>query len=162
MTERAEHPPAVQALDEDRVYRQHYARVYRLALSLSGHPSHAEDIAQDTFLAVFGGLGRFRAEAALSTWIYRITVRTATRWMARQRPTETLPDEVRAIPDGIPLDLIRAMQHLSVANRTVLLLVAVEGLTHREAGEVLGVPEGTIASRVHSARKQLSARLRLR
>ncbi|MEM7707539.1 MAG: sigma-70 family RNA polymerase sigma factor [Pseudomonadota bacterium] len=144
------------ALDPDQVFREHYPQVYRLALSMACNPADAEDISQETFLAVFRGLRAFRGDARLSTWIYRIALRVATRWLARRRPVrEPSFTEVRA-DAPIPIDLINALQRLPVTSRMIIGLVAVEGMSHREVAGLLGIPEGTVASRLFTARKRLT------
>ena len=124
-----------------QVFREHYQSVYRLALSLSGNHADAEDIAQEAFVAIIGALPKFRGDAKLSTWVYRITLRVGTRWPATDA--------------SIPIDLINALRKLPIDSRSVVLLVAVEGLSHDEVAEVLAMPVGTVASRMHYARKRL-------
>jgi len=140
----------------EQVFRQHYHSVYRLALSLSGNHADAEDIAQEVFVAIIGALPRFRGDAKLSTWIYRIALRVGTRWLARRGVVAELPPTLRAADHTIPIDLVNALHKLPIDARMVILLVAVEGLSHSEVAEVLAIPEGTVASRLHYARKRLS------
>ncbi len=143
-------------LDPDQVFRDHYTQVYRVALSMAGNPADAEDICQETFLAVFRGLKSFRGDARLSTWLYRITLRVAARWLARRGEVrEPTLDEGRA-DAPIPIDLVNALQRLPVTSRMIIGLVSVEGLSHGEAAELLGIPEGTVASRLFAARKRLT------
>jgi RNA polymerase sigma-70 factor (ECF subfamily) len=143
----------------EEVISDHYKSVYRLALSLSGNAADAEDIAQDVFVAIMGALPGFRGDAKLSTWIYRITLRIATRWLARRGTVAELSVALPACDQTIPVDLINALRKLSIDYRSVVLLVSVEGLSHEEAAEILGIPAGTVASRLHYARKQLLALL---
>lgn len=138
-----------------RVFREHYQSVYRLGLSLSGNHADAEDIAQEVFVAVIGALPKFRGDAKLGTWIYRITLRVGTRWLAKKGPVAEISSTIRAVDQSIPLDLVNALRKLPVDLRSVILLVSVEGLTHGEASQVLGIPVGTVASRLHYARKRL-------
>lgn len=139
---------------------EHYGLVFRSALAISGNAHDAEDIAQEAFLAIARGIRGFRGEARLSTWIYRVTVRVAIRWLARHRRDDAeITEEPVAGAPGLPAELIQALGRLPVQSRTVLMLVAVEGFTHAEAADALGVPEGTIASRVHTARRQLKGLL---
>lgn len=137
-------------------------QVHQLAGMLTRSPAEAEDVSQEVFLAVFRGLRGFRAEARLSTWIYRITLRTAARVRARRSPGEPLPEDLPAPmgPDpAVRAEELRALQaameRLSEGHRVVLALFAVEGLSHRAIASVLGVPEGTVWSRLHTARKRL-------
>ena len=141
-------------------------QVHQLAGMLTREPAEAEDVSQEVFLAVMRGLRGFRGEARLSTWIYRITLRTAARVRARHPPGEPLPESLTA-PEG-PDPAIRAeelralqaaMERLSEGHRVVLALFAVEGLSHRAIASVLGIPEGTVWSRLHTARKRLREEL---
>ena len=139
----------------EQVFREHYQSVYRLALSLSGNHADAEDIAQETFVAIIGALPRFRGDAKLSTWIYRIVLRIGTRWLAKRGAVAELPPTLFAADHSIPIDLINALRKLPIDFRMVILLVAIEGLSHGEVAEVLAIPVGTVASRMHYARKRL-------
>ena len=138
-----------------QVFREHYQSVYRLALSLSGSHADAEDIAQEAFVAIMQALPKFRGDAKLSTWVYRITLRVGTRWLARRGTVAELPAALPATDASIPIDLINALRKLPIESRSVVLLVAVEGLSHDEVAEVLAIPVGTVASRMHYARKRL-------
>lgn len=156
-------PPAQAASEFDaghrtaeQVFREHYRSVYRLALSQSGNHADAEDIAQEVFVAIIGALPSFRGDAKLSTWIYRIALRVGTRWIAKRGVVAEPPTTLLARDHSIPIDLVNALHKLPIDSRMVILLVAVEGLSHDEAAEVLAIPAGTVASRLHYARKRLS------
>jgi RNA polymerase sigma-70 factor, ECF subfamily len=151
---------------QHRVFELFRERVFALCLHILGNRADAQDAVQDTFVSVFGALERFRGESRLSTWIYRITLREALRHKSRRRQSEPIDDAMPA-PDGddpaIRREqrerLSRALDRLSAEHRTVLSLFAIDGLSHREIADVLGVPEGTIWSRLHGARKRLAAEL---
>lgn len=140
----------------DLVFREHFRSVYRIALSMSGNHADAEDITQEAFVAIIRALPKFRGDAKLNTWIYRITLRVGTRWLAKRGgATEEAPSLCDA-NDDIPIDLVKALQELPTNLRLVIQLVGIEGLSHAEAADVLAIPEGTIASRMHYARKRLT------
>lgn len=148
------------------MFTQHYPLVYRLAYSLCGHEAEAQDIAQDVFIAALKGLSTFRGEAKLGTWLYRITTRITGRHLARRArypwvdaPIDHVANHDRADADIVTKELVQAIAKLSLPLRTVLSLVAIEGLSHQVAADVLDVPVGTIWSRLHNARKQLAAQL---
>ena len=150
----------------ESIYRLQYPYVYRLAYSLCGNATEAEDIAQEVFIAAFNGLTKFRAESRLSTWLYRITTRISGRHLARRSrhkamngQIEDLSNSDRADAEVITKELLHAIEKISLPLRMVLSLVAIEGLSHQDAAEILGVPVGTIWSRLHRARKQLAANL---
>lgn len=139
------------------------APVYALCLNLTGRRADAEDAAQEVFLSVHRGLPAFRGESRLSTWVYRIALRAALQVKARQAPGQALELELvapRPEAELLARDEARrtlvAMQALPAEHRAVLSLFALQGLSHREVAQVLGVPEGTIWSRLHTARKRLT------
>ena len=153
---------------ERRMFELFREPLFGLCLHLCGNRASAEDALQESFVSVFRALSGFRGEARLSTWMYRIAVREALRQRAREaaRRTEVMEEEPAAPFAGDPAllreesdALRRALGRLSADHRTVLSLFAVDGLSHREIGEILGLPEGTIWSRLHAARKRLAAEL---
>ena len=150
------------------VFRAMREPLFRLCVHLTHDRAEAEDALQETFLAVHRGLATFRGDARLSTWIWRIAIRAALRARAR-----------RASASGEPLDAEPATQAhrnpaivreerdrvhaglatLSADHRVVIALFAIEGLSHKDIAALLGVPEGTIWSRLHLARKRLAEAL---
>lgn len=145
----------------DKLLATHQDRVFRIALGIAGQRADAEDIMQEALLAIAQGKAGFRGDAALSTWIYRITIRTAIAWMARHRRGESAGDanQSRSAELEAPIDVARALARLPVPARTILMLVAVEGFSHAEAALLLDIPEGTVASRLHHARAKLRTAL---
>ena len=140
----------------DQVFRENFQSVYRIALSMSGNHADAEDITQEVFVAIIRALPRFRGDAKLSTWIYRITLRVGNKWLAKRSVAADLPPTLMAADHAIPIDLINALRKLPIDLRMVIQLVGIEGLSHAEAADVLAIPEGTVASRMHYARKRLT------
>lgn len=159
--------------------RRHQKRIYRLAVHLLRDAAEAEDVTQDTFVRAYGALDRFDGRSEPFTWMYRIAVNLSLNAI-RSRKTGrkgTTPDDPRieaflverrashADPAALAADrqmataLAAAIDELSDTLRTTLILVSVEGLSHTEAAEILGCPEGTVAWRVHEARKKLRAHL---
>ena len=149
------------------LYDAHSARVFRLAFRLTGDADLAREFTQDTFVRAFAQLSKFRGDAAFSTWIHRITVTVvanAMRKVKRFRERETDLEDVHPIgSDGAGVDpvlrdrLHRAIDDLPEIYRTTLIMHDIEGYTHTEIAEVLGVAEGTCKSRLSQARAQLRA-----
>ena len=151
------------------LYDAHAPRVYRLAFRLTGDADLAREFTQDTFVRAFSQLSRFRGDAALSTWLHRITVTVvsnAMRKVRRFRERETDLEDV--YPHGAEASgvdpvlrdrLHRAIDALPEIYRTTLIMHDIEGYTHTEIAEVLGVAEGTCKSRLSMARAQLRATL---
>lgn len=160
-----------QVLAGDRVaarelYDAHAPRVYRLAFRLTGDADLAREFTQDTFVRAFNQLPRFRGDAAFSTWIHRITVTVVANAMRRVKRLKTRETDLDpAIPirgsemaftDPVLRDrLSKAIDELSEIYRTTLIMHDLEGYTHGEIAEVLGVAEGTCKSRLAVARAQL-------
>ena len=151
------------------LYDAHSPRVYRLAFRLTGDADLAREFTQDTFVRAFGQLSRFRGDSALSTWLHRITVTVvanAMRKVKRFRERETDLEDVHPLgSDSTGVDpvlrerLHRAITQLPEIYRTTVIMHDIEGYTHTEIAEVLGVAEGTCKSRLSQARAQLRAAL---
>jgi RNA polymerase sigma-70 factor, ECF subfamily len=149
------------------LYDAHSPRVFRLAFRLTGDADLAREFTQDTFVRAFSQLARFRGDSALSTWLHRITVTVvanAMRKVKRFRERETDLEDVHPISsDGMGVDpvlrerLHRAISDLPEIYRTTVIMHDMEGYTHTEIAEVLGVAEGTCKSRLSQARAQLRA-----
>ncbi len=149
------------------LYDAHSARVFRLAFRLTGDSDLAREFTQDTFVRAFAQLEKFRGDSALSTWIHRITVTVvanAMRKVKRFREREADLEDVHPISsDSAGVDpVLRERLHHAIANlpdiyRTTVIMHDIEGYTHTEIADVLGVAEGTCKSRLSQARAQLRA-----
>jgi len=138
-------------------------RLLALCLHLCGNAADAEDALQETLLALH--VARFRGESSVETFAYRVALRIALRIKSRRRQAEEPSGEPAASGAGAieaaadAAKVLRAMARLPTEQRAVLSLFALEGLKHKEIAEVLGVPEGTVWSRLHAARKRLQMEL---
>jgi len=118
---------------------------------------HGDDAMQETFIAVLCNIRSLREPAALHGWVRRIAVREAVRAARRGREDPVDPEGLRTVPVA-PVDLatvvdVRAtLARLGPRQRAILVLRDVDGLSEAEAAELLGVPEGTVKSRLHRAR----------
>jgi RNA polymerase sigma-70 factor (ECF subfamily) len=151
----------------EAIYHRYKRRVFALALRIVGAVD-AEEVAQEAFIRVFRGLPKFRGDAALGTWIYRLAVNAALSHRSRRangsvQPTpgeEAGPERVVAFtPESRDLalrkHLERALAALPVGYRTVIVLHDVEGLEHEEVAAILGCHVGTSKSQLHKARAKL-------
>jgi len=159
--------------------RRHQKRVYRLALHLVRNSAEAEDVTQDTFVRAYGALDRFDGRSEPFTWIYRIAVNLSLNAIRARKPSErrSSPDDPRiesllverraklASPEAASEDkelafaLMTAIDALSEILRTTLVLVIIDGVAHADAGKILGCSEGTVAWRIHEARRRLREHL---
>lgn len=160
-------------------------RIYQLALRYLRNPEDAEEIVQDVLLKVHRHVREFRGDAALSSWVYRITfnaamsrMRTATYQRARrdtQSLTTTAREEMRGLADEIPdwsaladeqvlrsqlrARVRRAIQSLPAIYRAPVVLRDLRGLSTEEASAVLQVKDQTLKSRLHRGRLMLRRQL---
>jgi RNA polymerase sigma-70 factor (ECF subfamily) len=150
------------------LYRRHAPTVYRFTLRLTGGDvAEAEDLMQETWLSASRGLARFEWKSAFRTWLMGIALnqfRELARKKGRRIATVEGEWEVPAAGAdlGHRLDLERALQLLPPGFRTVLVLHDVEGFTHREIGEQLGITDGACKSQLHEARRAMRRLLNAR
>jgi RNA polymerase sigma-70 factor (ECF subfamily) len=139
-----------------------------LAFRLLGEADLMDEALQTAYANAFRGIRSFRGRAAVSTWLYRVAYNACLDELRRQarRPEPSLLSDVAASAETDPaeriagrLDLGAALRALPVDLRAPVLLVDGEGLTYPEAARVLGIPEGTVASRLGRARAALRAAL---
>jgi RNA polymerase sigma-70 factor (ECF subfamily) len=140
----------------------HRERARRMVWRLvGGDDVAADDVAQDAFVRAWLGLARFRGEASLGTWFYRIVVRQAAqyrRWRGLRElwgglGTPDAPDP-KARPDGDPAlrsRIAAALERLPRGQREVFVLVHLEEFTVSETAEILGKATGTVKSHLHRA-----------
>ena len=122
-----------------------------------------EDILQETFLAVWNQAGSFRGEGSVAAWVWVIA---RNQWISRTRSpahrhiaTEYAESAEGFDDPSMRIDLEGSLSEMSLPMREVLDAVAVRGLSVQEAAEELGLPEGTVKSRLHRARARLKENL---
>ncbi len=157
------------AADGDReafssLLARHYDRLFRLSFRLTGVHSEAEDLCQDICAALPAKMRAFRGDAQFTTWLYRVVVNAANDRRRRAatyvKATEGWGDvetarQAEASEAAEALDwLTAAMRALPEDLRDTLALV-LDDVTHKDAGQILGVSEGTISWRMSEAKKRL-------
>jgi RNA polymerase sigma-70 factor, ECF subfamily len=150
---------------ERALYDAHVGRVFRLAYRMAGDLDRAQDYVQETFIRAFQRLGEFRFESALSTWLCSIAISitlNGLRKTRRSKEREVTLDEAPPIgavtrdaePD-LKERLARAIDDLPEGYRTVFVMHEVEGYTHDEIADALGVQPGTSKAQLFRARARL-------
>jgi RNA polymerase sigma-70 factor, ECF subfamily len=167
---------AAQAGDQsafEALVRRYRKRIFALALHMTGSASEADDITQDVFLKAYRALDEFEGRSQFFTWVYRMTVNRSlnARRDAARRGEDTLDDprleyaiavDARSNPSRAAelrqtyARLLRALDALPAEMRTTVILVSLQGLAHGEVAVVQNVSEGTIAWRMHEARRRLN------
>jgi RNA polymerase sigma-70 factor (ECF subfamily) len=151
---------------ERQLYDLHVDRVYRLAYRLAGGDADlAQDFTQESFLRAFDRLKEFQGKSAFSTWLHAITVSVSLnglRKVKRHRQREADLEEgamvfsrTRVAEPDLKTRLRNAIAALPERYQTVFLMYDVEGYTHEEIGNVLGMPVGTSKARLSRAREKL-------
>ncbi|MDT4968344.1 MAG: polymerase sigma-70 factor, subfamily [Acidobacteriota bacterium] len=168
----------------DRLVDERSGEIYALLYRLTDDPEDARDLTQETFLRVFQSIDRFRGDADLKTWIYRIAINQARnrwRWWRRRRRDSTLSLDTSDSHDERPLisrlrssgndpeqdtlahereDVLRTALHtLGRSYRETVILRDVEGLSYEEIASTLEISIGTVKSRLARGRLELRRKL---
>lgn len=150
-------------------------KVINTAYGMLSDREDAYDAAQETFLRVYRGLGAFKGNSTVSTWIYRITANVCTDMLRKRqrsaaivsiddndddKPVKQLPDTSPTPQEYLELNerqqaVRQAMQELSDEYRKIITLYDIEGLSYDEIAQVLACPSGTVKSRLFRARAAL-------
>ena len=151
------------------LYDRHAERVYAVVRRFAGDDALAEDWAQEAWIRAIRALPDFRGDARFSTWMHRVAVNTA---LQGQRRRKSRSGREQPMPASLPargtkepnvllrMRLERALERLPDGMRRVLVLHDIEGYTHEEVGELLGVAAGTSKSQLHKARARMRELLR--
>jgi RNA polymerase sigma-70 factor (ECF subfamily) len=141
--------------------------VYRLSFAILGDEADARDAAQDTFVTAWRQIGKLRDPERFDAWLQRVAVNAArmTHRARRRRGVREIPAsrmgrvaDLPAIASPVEDDartLEAALVRLSIEQRSILALHHLEGRSLAELGEILGIPLGTVKSRLHTARQAL-------
>jgi len=151
--------------------------LYRVARSYAKSGADAEDIVQETFLAAYRGIAKYDGRSSLKTWLSKITMKRAiSQWRKNRRHQnavsleegqEPSPGRNGNVPGGSAvaavdqrLDLALVLRTLSEEYREIFVLREVQGLSYSEIAQALGIPAGTVDSRLHRARGELRKKLK--
>lgn len=155
--------------------RRHQQRIHRLAVHMLRDRAEAEDVTQETFIRAYQALARFDGRSEPYTWFYRITINLSLNRIRARKTSRATHDTDDPRLDGVLTDrrpgsadpsasaqrhqlylaLCEGIDQLSETLRTTLILVCIDGRSHEDVSGILGAPEGTIAWRVHEARRKL-------
>jgi len=155
----------------NQIMRNHEDRVFSVCLRIMGSRELALDAVQETFLTAFRKADQFKGNSALGTWIYRIAVNTCYDQLRKQkrRAADPIPEHLDPTDhsaedamDSAALrpELQRALAELPEDFRSAVVLADIEGLGLNQVAEIVGVPVGTVKSRVFRGRRLLAEMLR--
>jgi len=156
----------------EALVERHYTTIFNIAFRWCRNRDDAEDITQDACIRLGRGISSFRGESRFTTWLYRLVVNAATDWQrkhARSSGIEEPPEPLRnAIEHPDAENRLHARRMLTEIDalpekeKQAVLLVFAEGVSHREAADILRCAESTISWRIHSARQRLRDALKHR
>ena len=165
------------------IVQRHQPRIFRLTVNMVRSSSDAEEITQEVFLRAYQAISRFDGRSEPYTWLYRIAINLSLNHLRARRSSRISGDtqdgrleallaerrpSMNADPHGDAARkrmysvLCEGMDALSDSLRTTVILVCIDGRSHEDAAQILGAPSGTIAWRVHEARKKLKQFLEAR
>ena len=162
----------------DELYEQYYDRLYRTACMITGNRADGEDVTQETFIKAYLNCNRLKQDGQFRYWIYKILNRTA--WQIAKKHAKEQPDEhilkladtsmsvfladspvVKVLQDEQEQSVAEAIGQLEYKQRTTVILYYYNGLSTKEIASVMGCMEGTVKSRLFTARKNLRIQLEL-
>jgi len=165
----------------EELVKLHFRRVYHTAVHMMASAQEAEDVTQETFIKAYRAIGKFDGRSSFSTWVYRILInlclnrlkqlkkwRTAGQgqdprlaaFILEKETADTETPEQKLQNKRMIVDLVEAIDQLSDVLRTTLILVSFENVDYKQAGEILGCSEGTVAWRVFKAREILREKMK--
>ena len=146
---------------QEILYSRFSAKMYGVCLRYASNAAEAEDILQEGFIKIFKKIDTFRSEGSFEGWVRRIFVNTAIEHFRRrkylmpvtEKEENTIEGKYTSVLDELAeQDILNLVQELSPGYRTVFNLYVVEGYTHKEIGDILGISEGTSKSQLSRAK----------
>lgn len=146
---------------QEELYRRLSPRMYAVCLRYAGNTEEAEDILQEGFIKVFKKLDSYRGDGSFEGWVRRIFVNTAIEHFRRKRYLQPVTEKEENTIEGSYLsvlddlaerDIMALVRQLSPGYRTVFNMYVVEGYTHKEIGDIMGISEGTSKSQLSRAK----------
>lgn len=142
----------------------YYETMFRMAYKFCGNRQDAEDVTQEACMKLARNIGSFRHDSAFTSWLYRLTINTAKDWYKSNNRHPKSDEGLETAQAGenneqqlYAKQVIAALHDLPEGERDAVILVLSEGLSHKEAGKILGCKESTVSWRIHEARKKLGA-----
>lgn len=149
---------------QSELYHRFAPRMYGVCLRYAANAEEAEDILQEGFVKVFGKLKSYRSEGSFEGWVRRIFVNTAIEHFRRKTHLQPLTEKeeetyqgsyLTALDNMAEKDIVALVQQLSPGYRTVFNMYVVEGYSHKQIAEMLGISEGTSKSQLSRAKQIL-------
>jgi len=149
---------------QEELYKRFSPKMYAVCLRYASNADEAQDILQDGFIKVFNKLDSFRGDGSFEGWVRRIFVNTAIEYFRRKKYLQPVTEKeentiegkyVSALDELAEKDILELITQLSPGYRTVFNMYVVEGYSHKEIGDILGISEGTSKSQLSRAKALL-------
>jgi RNA polymerase sigma-70 factor (ECF subfamily) len=154
---------------QEELYNRFAGKMYAVCLRYANNAEDAQDLLQEGFIKVYRNLHRFRAEGSFEGWIRRVFINSSIEHLRKKsvqmskvtdKEEDTIEDaDISALDSLAEKDIINLVQELSPGYRTVFNLYVIEGYSHKEIGEQLGISEGTSKSQLARARSILQKKV---
>lgn len=154
---------------QEELYNRFSGKMYAVCLRYANNSEDAQDLLQEGFIKVYRNLHRFRAEGSFEGWIRRVFVNSSIEHYRKKslqlskvsdKEENTIEDnDISALDNLAEKDIINLIQDLSPGYKTVFNLYVIEGYSHKEIGELLGISEGTSKSQLARARSILQKKV---
>jgi RNA polymerase sigma factor (sigma-70 family) len=154
---------------QEELYRRFSPKMYAVCYRYANNTDDAQDLLQEGFIKVYRNLHRFRAEGSFEGWMRRVFVNTSIEHYRRksiqlnsvsEKEENTIEDsDISALENLAEKDVLRIIQELSPGYKTVFNLYVVEGYSHKEIGDMLGISEGTSKSQLARAKAILQKKI---
>jgi RNA polymerase sigma-70 factor (ECF subfamily) len=148
--------------------QRYQTKVFRLVFSIVGNPSRAEEVTQDAFLKIWRALPGYDGRASLSTWVYTIARNTSISHLRAESYRKAIPLEEAPEPfaEGEPvltrIETERLLANLPEEQREIVVLFYLQERSIDDVAAMLDLPEGTVKSHLHRARKAMAAMMEVR
>lgn len=154
---------------QEELYNRFASKMYAVCLRYANNSDDAQDLLQEGFIKVYKNLHRFRAEGSFEGWVRRVFINSSIEhYRKKQAKLTTVSDkeentiedsDISALDSLAERDIINLIQDLSPGYRTVFNLYVIEGYSHKEIGELLGISEGTSKSQLARAKSILQKKV---
>lgn len=141
----------------EAVYKDYSGSIHRTLKGMTGNDSVAEELTQEAFLKAWKGLPQFGFRSSVKTWLYQVAINVGRDWLRSHKSLTLTPEDSHEESINISEQkaIHEALLDMGEDDRTILILFYWEGLKQEEMSDILKVPEGTVKSRLYSAKAKL-------
>jgi RNA polymerase sigma factor (sigma-70 family) len=153
---------------QEELYRRFAPKMYAVCMRYANNADDAQDLLQEGFIKVYRNLAKFRAEGSFEGWIRRVFINTSIEHFRRKNTLYSITEkeenviedaDISALDNLAEKDIINLVQELSPGYRTVFNMYVIEGYSHKEIGNILGISEGTSKSQLARAKAILQKKV---